>query len=142
MLRRTTASVLTVVPATFSFCPALRTTPQADLTARTEVSRAPADDDADDRPAATQALLSLPGMHEELVLHRPLLPAGVAVVVDRGAAGVDPGLQRRHDRLAQRFQVLRSHRPGGREGVQLGPEERLVGVDVPDPGDPRLVEEE
>src|SRR6476469_7401972 len=99
MLRSTTASVLTVVPATISFCPASRTPPQLDLAARAEIGRPAADDDADDRAAAAVALLTLTGVDEELVLHRPLLAAGVAVVVDRGAAGVDTRLQRRHDRV-------------------------------------------
>src|SRR4051794_28707902 len=142
MLRSTTASVLTEVPATFSFCPAPRTSSQFHLAARAEIGRAAADGDADDRPAAAQALLALPRVDEELVLHRALLAAGVAVVVDRGAAGVDPGLQRRDDPLAQRLQVLRLHRAGGRERVQLSAEERLVGVDVADAGDAGLVEEE
>src|SRR3954469_5401883 len=142
MLRSTITSVLTVVPATLSFCPAPRTSSQFHLAARAEVGRAAADDDADDRAAAAQALLALPGVDEELVLHRALLAAGVAVVVDRGATGVDPGLQRRDDPVAQRLQVLGLHRAGGRERVQLGPEERLVGVDVADPGNAGLVEEE
>src|SRR4051794_4189981 len=113
MLRSTTASVLTEFPATFSFCPAPRTSSQFYLAARAEVGRATADDDADDRAAAAQALLPLPGVDEELVLHRALLAAGVAVVVDRGATRVDPGLQRRDDPVPQRLQVLRLHRAGG-----------------------------
>src|SRR3954471_6413194 len=141
MLRSTTASVLTVVPATLSFCPAPRTPSQLHLTAGAEVGRAAADDDADDRAAAAQTLLPLSRVDEELFLHRPLLAAGVAVVVDRGAAGVDSRLQRRDDGVPQRLQMLRLHRAGGRERVQLGPEERLVGVDVADPGDAGLVEE-
>src|SRR3954464_6070167 len=113
MLRKTTASVLTVVPATFSFCPAPRTSSQFHLATRAEVGRAAADDDADDRAAAAQAFLPLPGVDEELVLHRALLAAGVAVVVDRGAAGVDSRLQRAHDRIPQSLQVLRLHRARG-----------------------------
>src|SRR5690349_15935994 len=123
MLRSTTASVLTVVPATLLLCPALRTSSQFDLAARAEIGGAAADDDADDRPAAARAVLPLAGVDEELVLHRPLLAAGVAVVVDRGAAGVDPGLQRRDHRVAQGVDVLGLHRAGGRERVQLGAEE-------------------
>src|SRR3954447_12438876 len=141
MLRSTTASVLTEVPATFSFCPASRTPSQFHLAARAEVGRAATDDDADDRVAAAQALLPLPRVDEELVLHRALLAAGVPVVVDRGAAGVDPSLQRRNDPVAQRLQVLRLHRAGGRERVQLGPKERLVRVDVADARNAGLIEE-
>src|SRR3954470_17447433 len=112
MLRSTITSVLTVVPATLSFCPAPRTSSQFHLAARAEVGRAAADDDADDRAAAAQALLALPGVDEELILHRPLLAAAVAIVFDGGAAGVDPGLQRRHDSVPERLQVLWLHRSG------------------------------
>src|SRR5215207_1690455 len=101
MLRSTTASVLTVVPATkpkmndgsdgtaplFPLRPPFRPAPQPHLAARAEVRGAAADDDAGNRAAAARAVLPLPGMDEELVLHRPLLAARVAVVVDRGAAG-------------------------------------------------------
>src|SRR3954470_13247612 len=132
MLRSTTASVLTEVPATFSFCPAPRTSPQFHLAARAEGGRSAADGDADNRPAAAQALLALSRVDEELVLHRPSFAAGIPVVVDRGATGVDPGLQRRDDPVAQRLQVLGPHRPRRGERVQLGAEERLVGVDVAD----------
>src|SRR5690348_11662180 len=142
MLRNTTASVLTVAPATLSFCPALRTSPQPHLAARAEVGRAPADDDTDDRAIAAGTLLPLPRVDEELVLHRPFLAAGVAIVVDRRAAGVDPGLQGGNHRVAQRLLVLGLHRTRRRERVQLGPEQRLVGVDVADAGDGGLVKQE
>src|SRR5262245_18222013 len=103
MLRRTTASALTVVPDTLILCPAPRTAPQPNLAARAEVGRAATNDDADDRPSATRAVPPLPGMDEELVLHRPTLATGVAVVVDRGAAGVDARLQGGDDGVAQRL---------------------------------------
>src|SRR5215213_11194784 len=154
MLRSTTASVLTVVPATkptmndgsdgnlgAGAAPS-RFAAQAHLANGAEVGGAPANDDAGDRPPAARAVLPLAGVDEELVLHPPLLATGVAVVVDRGAAGVDPRLQRGDDGVAQRLGVLGLHRAGGRERVQLGPEQGLVGVDVADPGDPGLVEQE
>src|SRR3954453_2321946 len=112
MLRSTIASVFTVFPATHLLCPPARTFAQLHLAARAEVGGAPADDDADDRTAAGGAGLPLAGVDEELVLHRPLLAATVAVVVDRGAAVVDPGLEGGDDRVAQRLQVLGLHRPG------------------------------
>src|SRR5215469_15732587 len=132
MLRSTTASVLTEEPATFSFCPALRTSPQPHLAARAEVGRAAADDDADDRPTTARTVFPLAGVDEELVLHRSPLAAGVAIIVDRGAAGVDSRFQSGDDGVPQRLQVLGLHRPRRRERVQLGAEERLVGVDVAD----------
>src|SRR5215218_10807490 len=142
MLRRTIASVSNVVPDTLLLCPAPRTASQFDLTARTEIGGAAADDDADDRAVAAGAVFPLAGVDEELFLHRALLAARVAVVVDRRAASVDPCLQRGDDGIAQRLQVLGLHRAGGRERVQAGAEEGLVGVDVADAGDLRLVEQE
>src|SRR5689334_13998869 len=129
MLRRTIASVLTVVPATRSKVTdgpdgasapraAFRALAEADLAARAVVGGAAADDDADDRAAALRAGLALAGVDEELVLHRPLLAAAVAVVVDRGAAVVDPGFEDGDDRVAQRLVVLGLHRAGRRERVQ------------------------
>src|SRR6476646_740167 len=162
MLRKTTASVLTVVPATkpkmndgsdgkksgggltaaSSHPPSLWSFAKPHLATRAEVGGAAADDDADERRAAARAILPLAGVDEELVLHRALLAAGVAVVVDRGAAGLDPGRKGGDDRVAQRLGVLRLERAGGRERGQLGAEERLVGVDVADPRHLRLVEQE
>src|SRR6187401_674782 len=124
MLRSTTASVLTVVPATkpkmndgsdgsatlFPLAPPFRPAPQPHLAARAEVRRAAADDDAGDRAAAAGAVLPLAGVDEELVLHRPFLATGVAIVVDRGAAGVDPNLESGDDGVAQRLEVLGLHR--------------------------------
>src|SRR5215207_1278826 len=130
MLRRTTASVLTVFPATHLLCPPTRTAAEFHLADGAEIGGAAADDDADDLAAAGVAGPALAGVDEELVLHRPLLAAAVAVVVDRGAAVVDSGLERGDDGVAQRLQVLGLHRAGGRERVQAGAVERLVGVDV------------
>src|SRR5689334_14501660 len=97
MLRRTTASVFTVFPATLLDCPAARTATfaQADLAARAVVGRAAGDHDPRDRPPAARAGLPLARVDEELVLHLPLLAAAVAVVVDRGPAVHEAGLERR-----------------------------------------------
>src|ERR1700709_1088306 len=138
MLRSTIASVFTVFPATHLLCPPARTFAQLHLAARAEVSGAATDDDADDLAAAGGAGLALAGVDEELVLHRPLLAATVPVVVDRGAAMVDPRFQCGDDGVAQCLQVLGLHRAGGRERVQACPVERLVGVDVADAGAPGL----
>src|SRR5882757_1692534 len=102
MLRRTTASVLTVTPDTLLLCPADRTppsrfAPQPHLAARAEVGRAAGDDDPHHLALARRAGLALAGVDEEPLLHRALLAAAVAVVVDRGAAGVDRRFERRDD---------------------------------------------
>ena len=71
---------------------AARFAAQADLAGRAEVGRAAGDDDAlDDTVAVAGAGLALAGVDEEALLHPALFAAAVAVVVDRGAAGVDAG---------------------------------------------------
>src|SRR4029077_7989158 len=60
--------------------------PPPPLAGRTEVGGAPADHDPPDLGAAARAGLRLAGVDEELVLHRALLAARVAGVVDRRAA--------------------------------------------------------
>ncbi len=111
------------------------------LAARAEVRRAAGDDDPANRLAAARAGLALARVDQELVLHRAALTAGVAVVVDRRAAMRKAGLERIDDPVAQLLGVLEAHRAGGRERVQVGAEERLVGVDVADPRDLGLVEQ-
>ncbi len=93
-------------------------------------------------PPQDETGLPLAGVDEEFLLHRPLLAAAVAVVVDRGATGIDPRLQSGDDGVAEGFVVLGLHRTCGRERVQTGSVERLVRVDVADPGDAGLVEQE
>ena len=69
-------------------------------------------------------------------------PVGRAEVVDRGALGLEPGLQRRDDRVAQRDALRPAEPVRGPQRVQPGAEQRLVGVDVPHARDPLLVEQE
>src|SRR5262249_29762131 len=115
MLRKTTASALTVDPAiekrmrdgsdgksAFRFAP-FRAVAQLHLAARAEVGRAAGDDDPLHDPVAilAGARFALAGVDEEALLHPALLAAPVAVVVDRGAARVDPRFQRRHHPVAE-----------------------------------------
>src|SRR6185437_15467745 len=106
-------------PSTAFLRPAFRAFAQFHLAARAEVGGAAGDDDPLDDPVAVlaRARLALPGVDEEALLHPPLLAAPVAVIVDRGAARVDPRFERRDDPVAERLPVLRLHRPGGRERV-------------------------
>src|SRR5207244_3322864 len=53
-----------------------------------------------------------------------------------------PRLGRADDPGAEVLAVLEPHRAGRRERVEPGSPERLVGVDVADAGDTRLVEQE
>ena len=76
------------------------------------------------RPAATnlrtsspqRARLAVAAVDEELVLERALDAVGVAEVVDRGAARVEAGLQRRDDGVAQRGDLRALQRPASRSG--------------------------
>ena len=80
-------------------------------------------------------------MDEKPLLERAARAVGVAVVVDRRPSRVDACLQRLDDRVAQRGRLRPRDPVGGTQGVDLRPEQRLVGVDVPDAGDPLLVEQ-
>src|SRR5262249_41124603 len=113
---------------------------QFHLALRAEVGGAAGDDDPLDHSVAVLARAgpALAGVDEKALLHAAFLAASVAVVVDRGAAG----FERRDRPVAERLPVLRLHRPRRGQRVQARPVERLVGVDVADPGDARLVEQE
>src|SRR6202012_4753213 len=56
--------------------------------------------------------------------------------------GLDPLAQRVLDSLPQRRPLGAGETSGWTERVDPRPEQRLVGVDVPDAGDPRLIEHE
>ena len=81
-------------------------------------------------------------MHEELVLEGALHAIGIAEVVDRRALGVDARLQRLDDRAGELVELGARQRPRRSQRVDARAEERLVGVDVADAGDPPLVEQE
>ena len=66
----------------------------------------------------------------------------VPEVVDRGAARRQSGPQRRRDARGQRVALRAGERAGAAQRMDLRPEQRLVGIDVPHPRDPALVEEE
>jgi hypothetical protein len=81
-------------------------------------------------------------MHEELILEGAARAVDVAEVVDRRALGRDPGRERLLDRLPQPLPLRPREPPCLPQRVDPGAEQRLVGVDVPDAGDPALVENE
>ena len=103
----------------------------------TEVGRAAADHDPPDLAAAAQALLAPRACGRGTRPASSPLTTRVAIVVDRRAAVGKSGLERPDDPLHERLAMLGAHRPGRRERMQLRPPQRLVRVDVPDPGDPR-----
>ena len=90
--------------------------PRPRLAALADVGAAPGGAHLPDRVAAARARLALARVHEEAVLERALGAVGIAEVVDRGALGVDPGLQRlRPPRRA-------APRAAGRFSVPTGPQ--------------------
>jgi hypothetical protein len=79
---------------------------------------------------------------QKAVLEGAARAVHVAVVVYRGALGVDSGVQRLDDRLAQRLDLSPAQRPDRPQRVDPRPEQRLVGVDVAHAGHALLVQEE
>src|SRR4051794_16141441 len=80
-----------------------RRLPQLDLAVRAEVGGASPDDDPLDRGAAVGTVLTLAPVDQELVLHGPGLPLGVAVVVDRGATEVETAFEGFDHTVTQSF---------------------------------------
>jgi hypothetical protein len=81
-------------------------------------------------------------MDAEAILERAAHAVDVAEVVDRRAARVDAVEQRREDRVAQRLVLRSRERTGGPQRVNPRAVQGLVGVDVADPRDAPLVEQE
>ena len=115
---------------------------RAALAARADVGAAARGAHLLDRRAAADARLALPQVHEEAVLEAAPGAVDVPVVVDRRALRVDPGVQRLHHGVAQRLDLRPPERADRRQRVDAGAPERLVRVDVADPGHALLVQEE
>ena len=111
------------------------------LAERAEVRRADADHDPPDRPAAAGARLPGALVDVEALLHLAVA-VGRGVVVDRAAAPLDRLAQDLEHVAVERALVPRAQRGGGPERVQPRAPQRLVGVDVPDAHDERLVHEQ
>ena len=111
------------------------------LAAAAEVGAALADDDALDLAPAARARLAGAAVDGEALLRRAVAAVGRAVVADGGSLRLDALAQHLADRLVQPFQPRAAHAPGGRAGMDAGAPERLVDVDVPEPGHGALVEQ-
>ncbi len=104
------------------------------------------------RPAATNFTISPPHDGHGSPRRRwtrnsswkaPQHPVGVAEVVDRRAARGEAGARARRARPRRRRPDWRARQPSrGAQRVDARAEQRLVGVDVADAGDPALVEQE
>ena len=112
------------------------------LAVAADVGAAAGGDELRDGPAAARARLSLAQVDQELVLHRAALAVRVAVVVDRRALVREPRLERLDDARVQALEVGAAQPAGRLQRMDAGAEQRLVRVDVPDAGDPALVEQE
>jgi hypothetical protein len=81
-------------------------------------------------------------VNEEPILKRAGSSVHVAEIVDSRPLGLDSGQQGLLDPLAQRCEPPAGQGPGRPQGMNTGPEQSLIGVDVADAGDPPLVEDE
>ena len=111
------------------------------LAPRAEMGRPRADDDPLDRPPAARARLAGALVDLQALLHRAIA-VGRRVVVDRAAATLDRLGQDGPDRVVQPSLVGRPERPGGPQRMEPRGPQRLVGVDVADAGQERLVEQQ
>ena len=111
------------------------------LAPRAEVRRARPDDDPLDGAPAARTRLAGSLVDLQVLLHRAVA-VGRRVVVDRAAAPLDRLGQDRADRLEQAALVGRAERADGPQRMEPGRPQRLVGVDVADAGDERLVEQQ
>ena len=95
-----------------------------------------------DRVAAARARLILAAVDPELGLHRAFASVGAPVVAEGGALALDSAPEcsaNATNELGELFPGQLVSRP---EGMETRPPESLVGVDVPDPGEEALVENE
>jgi hypothetical protein len=75
-------------------------------------------------------------------LERAGATAGVDVVAKGRSAGIDSRTENPLDLLGQAIRAARGQPIGATSGIDAGCKERLIGVNVPDPGDHRLVEQD
>ena len=112
------------------------------MTARAEERAPSADPDPADRGGAPDAFLPFPAVNPVDLLEIPGLAVGIRVVADGRAFPGDGLPEDRPHGLPQRpGSVLPQRRPGA-QGMDSRPEKHFVGVDVADPGDRLLVEEQ
>ena len=111
------------------------------LAERAEVRGADADDDAADGSPAASAGLAGPLVDVEPLLHRPVA-IGRRVVVDRRAASLHRLGEDVADVSIQPSLVGRAQRARGPQRVEARTPQRLVGVDVADACEERLVDQQ
>src|SRR4029079_9065707 len=127
-------------PASCSSGPRFESSPGAcsHLAARAEPGAAPARAGLLDRGTAAVAGLARAAVHAELVLHPS---AGVRAITEVCALAADAEAQRPPDALAQATDLVGGELACGPQRMDPRVPERLVRVDVSEPGDGPLVEE-
>src|SRR6266542_1221374 len=101
-----------------------------------------ADDRSADRPPAARTRLAGPVVDRELALHAALAAAAIAIRAERRAVQPDRLPQHPAQRLMQPRDLVGAERSGEPQWMDPGAPERLGGVDVPDPGDAPLIQEQ
>src|SRR5262249_19103939 len=112
------------------------------LAALAHVGPAPGRTELADRITAVRARLLLAEGDQELVLKASAGPVRGAEVVDRRALGLQPGHKRLDARVAQGGALGSGEAVRRPQRVHPSPEQRLVGIDVPDASDALLIEKE
>ena len=111
------------------------------LTPGTEMGRPDAQHESLDGSTAAEARLTGPLVDVEVVLHLAVA-LGRGVVIDGRATPLDALREHRAQVGIEGTLVGRAQAGGAPERVELREPERLVGVDVADPGEERLVDEQ
>src|SRR5438552_6006651 len=101
-----------------------------------------ADDQALDRPATAQARSTRPPVSRQALGVLPRFAVGPNVVAEARSPVGDPLAKDLPDGPMQPPHLSRAQRVSRAQGAQPREPERLVRVDVPDPGDERLVDQE
>ena len=91
--------------------------------------------------SARPATFALPAVHVEQVLPTAGFPQAISIIPHGGPAGIDRLFEEVTNRLGEASDRLPIKSIGGGHGVDAGPMEGLVGVDVSDSGEHPLVEE-
>src|SRR5437588_8499665 len=112
------------------------------LAALADVRSPPADDDLANRAPASRAGLAGPGVDQEPVLEGATGAVQMPKIVDRRALGVDPGGECLLDGVPQARPLCPGQPARRPQRMDPGAAQSLVGIDVPDPCDPPLVEHE
>src|SRR5439155_8543929 len=103
---------------------------------------APADHAPDDRAATPGAWLARAGVHLKLALHAAFTTASVDVIALRGSTEADALAKGPADRLMQANDFGGTERSGLAQRMDARSPERLDRVDVSDPGDSALIEQD